>query len=171
MTTLWRGLSSNGAADKQPPSGVVGFTRWMGGRERSEQKPTSGCIRRPIYEVGGIYSFYIASAELTLVVKCGKGPPLRRVEPVSHLADPCRVPPLRWRGNKRVNGKFKYNPKKAAVKSQNTPAPKLDQQTCKSVRLQAYFFGLGVRVSGTTSTRIRLPASICICPPSASARS
>ncbi len=29
--------------------------------------------RAPNYEVGEIYSFYIASTELTLVVECGKG--------------------------------------------------------------------------------------------------
>ena len=42
----------------------------------------------------------------------------------------------------------------------------------KSRRNKAYFFGLAVAeaVSGATSTRIRLPATICACPPSASAR-
>jgi len=62
----------NGAADKlQPPKGVVSFIRWMGGRERSEQRPPADVIRRldgwtqakrsvakrpPIYEISGIYS-------------------------------------------------------------------------------------------------------------------
>ena len=38
-------------------------------------------VSAPNYEVGGIYFFYIASSELTLVPKCGKGPLLRGVEP------------------------------------------------------------------------------------------
>jgi hypothetical protein len=67
------------------------------------------------YEVGGIYSFYIASGELTSA-KCGKGYLLRRVERFERAIGRVhgRRLLLRWLA-KRAGKQQKYNPKKRFV--------------------------------------------------------
>jgi len=69
---------------------------------------TLHCLLALNYEVGGIYSFYMAFTELTLVVECGKGRPLRGVEPFERAIGRVHGRRLLYvgGGNQRMVGAF-----------------------------------------------------------------